>query len=173
MPQEYYREEKGVDQRTSPVVTDQPAHWKNIKIQSQPKLKQRIIKQTRHRTKVAFIVNNSSHQKDKNIIHEEKTEIRSPRNKETNRKKEEIQQKENNFIIQRRSKDLQPTKGTPNYETPNKTIVLSVNASTLPFVTALLPSSNQSTSPHSHRYCTGCDPLTTSLTPPHSNWNKI
>ena len=90
IPQEYYGEEKGVNQRTSPVVADQPAHWKNIKIQSQPKLKQRIIKQTRHRTKVAFIVNNSSHQKKKNIIHEEKTEIRSPRNKETNRKKKEI-----------------------------------------------------------------------------------
>ena len=90
IPQEYYGKEKGVNQRTSPVVSDQPAHWKNVKIQSQPKLKQRIIKQTRHRTKVAFIVNNSSHQKKKNIIHEEKTEIRPPRNKETNRKKKEI-----------------------------------------------------------------------------------
>ena len=87
---EHYRKEKGVDQCTSPVVTDQPAHWKNIKIQSQPKLKQRIIKQARHRTKVAFVINNSSHQKNKNIIHEEKTKIRSPRNKETNRKKKEI-----------------------------------------------------------------------------------
>ena len=90
IPQEYYREEKSVDQRTSPVVTDQPAHWKNVKIQSQPKLKQRIIKQTRQRTKVAFIVNNSSHQKKKNIIHEEKTKIRSPRNKETKRKKKKV-----------------------------------------------------------------------------------
>ena len=90
IPQEYYGKEKGVDQRTLPVVADQPTDWKNIKIQSQPKLKQRIIKQTRHRTKVAFIINNSSHQKKKNIIHEEETEIRSPRNKETNRKKKEI-----------------------------------------------------------------------------------
>ena len=90
IPQEYYGKEKGVDQHTSPVVTDQPAYWKNIKIQSQPKLKQRIIKQTRHRMKVAFIVNNSSHQKKKHIIHEEETEIRSPQNKETKRKKKKV-----------------------------------------------------------------------------------
>ena len=90
IPQEYYGKEKGVNQRTSPVVTDQPAHWKNVKIQSQPILKQRIIKQMRNRMKVAFIVNNSSHQQKKNIIHEEEAEIRSPRNKETKRKKNKV-----------------------------------------------------------------------------------